>query len=122
MPVPGGPHRIIESGRPEFEGTGKSGSPAVQRSGEVFPITVRAVDQYFNLVHTVDDGQIQLSSSGGALDLVVADVTLDLNPLVLLTVLAIVGNHGSSSGSCVGVYMPALMATQRERSMAPTLA
>ena len=36
-------------------------------------MTVRAVDQYFNLVHTVDDGQIELSSSGGALDLVDPD-------------------------------------------------
>jgi len=51
-------------------GTGKTGAPLTQQAEVPFTVTVRAVDQYWNLVSSVDDGAIQLSSSGGALDLV----------------------------------------------------
>jgi hypothetical protein len=59
QPAPGG-----------LTGTGKSGEPLTQQAEVPFTVTVRAVDQYWNLVTGVDDGTIQLSSSGGALDLV----------------------------------------------------
>ena len=62
LPAPGG-----------LTGTGKSGEPLTQQAEVPFVITARAVDQYWNLVRTIDDGEIQLSSSGGALDLVDPD-------------------------------------------------
>jgi len=51
-------------------GTGKTGSPLPQQAAVPFPLTGRAGDQYWNLVHTIDDGAIRLASSGGNLDLV----------------------------------------------------
>jgi hypothetical protein len=54
-------------------GTGKSGEVLTQQAEVPFTVTVRAVDQYWNLANDIDDGEIQLSSSGGALDLVDPD-------------------------------------------------
>ena len=36
---------------------GKSGSPSLFRAGQAIPITVRAVDDYWNLVEVPDNGQ-----------------------------------------------------------------
>ncbi len=44
-------------------GTGKTGAPEVQHVGVPFPVEVRAVDQYFNPVTTLDSGSIQLEAS-----------------------------------------------------------
>lgn len=57
------PGETVEAGIPEFESSGKSGLPANQRSGELFPITVRAVDQYWNLADTTNVGVLRLVAS-----------------------------------------------------------
>ena len=57
------PGEIVEAGDPAFEATGKSGTPTVQRSGELFPMTVRAVDQYWNLADTTNTGRLRLVAS-----------------------------------------------------------
>jgi len=43
--------------------SGKTGAPAQQRAGEAFPLSVRAVDAYWNLVDTKNDGQMHLGAS-----------------------------------------------------------
>ncbi len=53
----------VEAGIPAFDSTGKSGSPLTQRSGELFPVTVRAVDQYWNLADTTNVGNLRLVAS-----------------------------------------------------------
>ncbi|MBD3222945.1 hypothetical protein GF314_17080 [bacterium] len=60
------PGEVVEAGRPEYEGSGKSGAPDVQRSGEPFPMTVRAVDQYWNLADTTSVGTLRLVASDGS--------------------------------------------------------
>jgi len=57
----------------QLEGDGKTGEVLTQQAEVPFTVTVRAVDQYWNLVRTVDDGAIALTSSGGELDVVDAD-------------------------------------------------
>ncbi len=57
------PGEVVESGIPAFDATGKSGSPLTQRSGELFPVTVRAVDQYWNLADTTNVGVLRLVAS-----------------------------------------------------------
>ena len=57
------PGEVVESGIPTFDTTGKSGTPDVQRSGELFPVTVRAVDQYWNLADTTNVGNLRLVAS-----------------------------------------------------------
>jgi hypothetical protein len=51
-------------------GTGKTGEILTQQAEVPFVLSIRAVDQYWNLMSTVNDGSIELSSSGGVLDLV----------------------------------------------------
>ncbi len=60
--------------------TGKTGSPATQQAEAPFTVRVRAVDQYFNLVETIDDGELHLTSSGSGLEL--ADPNLDGSPFI----------------------------------------
>lgn len=60
--------------------TGKTGAVTTQQAEAPFTIRVRAVDQYFNLVDTLDDGALHLSSSGSGLDLV--DPLLDGAPFI----------------------------------------
>jgi hypothetical protein len=60
------PGEVVEPGRPEYEATGKSGAPVAQRSGEPFPMTVRAVDQYWNLADTTSTGILRLVASDGS--------------------------------------------------------
>ena len=57
------PGEIVEAGIPAFDATGKSGTPLVQRSGELFPMTVRAVDQYWNLADTTNTANLRLVAS-----------------------------------------------------------
>jgi len=57
------PGESVEAGDPTFEATGKSGTPTVQRSGELFPVTVRAVDQYWNLADSTNVGRLRLVAS-----------------------------------------------------------
>jgi len=57
------PGETIEAGIPAFDATGKSGDPLVQRSGELFPMTVRAVDQYWNLADTTNVANLRLVAS-----------------------------------------------------------
>jgi hypothetical protein len=57
------PGEVVEAGIPAFDATGKSGAPITQRSGELFPMTVRAVDQYWNLADTTSSGQVRLVAS-----------------------------------------------------------
>ncbi len=57
------PGEVVESGIPTFDATGKSGTPLVQRSSEMFPVTVRAVDQYWNLADTTNAGNLRLVAS-----------------------------------------------------------
>ncbi len=57
------PGETVEAGIPAFEASGKSGTPQVQRSGELFPVTVRAVDQYWNLADTTNTGDLRLVAS-----------------------------------------------------------
>lgn len=63
------PGETAMPGHAGFADTGKSGAPAPQRSGETFPLTVRAVDQFWNPVGTVDVGTIHLASVDDAFDL-----------------------------------------------------
>ncbi len=60
--------------------TGKTGQPLTQQAEAPFTIRIRAVDQYFNLVESVDDGELHLSYSGSALDLV--DPNVDGAPFI----------------------------------------
>lgn len=60
------PGEVVEAGQPAYEGTGKSGDPVIQRSGEPFPMTVRAVDQYWNLADTTSVGTLRLVASDGS--------------------------------------------------------
>lgn len=57
------PGEVTEAGIPAFEASGKSGTPTVQRSGELFPVTVRSVDQYWNLADTTNSGVLRLVAS-----------------------------------------------------------
>ncbi len=57
------PGEIVEPGIPAFDVSGKSGAPLTQRSGELFPMTVRAVDQYWNLADTTNVGSLRLVAS-----------------------------------------------------------
>ena len=50
--------------------TGKTGEIETQQAEAPFLVTIRAVDQYWNLMSSISDGEITLSSSGGNLDLV----------------------------------------------------
>ncbi len=63
------PGETVEPGIPAYEATGKSGSPATQRSGEQFPMTVRAVDQYWNLADTTNTGNLRLVASDNSFSL-----------------------------------------------------
>lgn len=63
------PGETPEPGHAGFAGTGKSGAPAAQRSGESFPLTVRAVDQFWNLVATADTGTVNLAATDGSFSL-----------------------------------------------------
>ena len=57
------PGEAVEPGVDLYSESGKSGSPVTQRSGELFPITVRAVDQYWNLADTTNVGDLRLVAS-----------------------------------------------------------
>ena len=57
------PGEVVESGVPVHAATGKSGSPEQQRSGEPFPFTVRAVDQYWNLADTTSVAILRVVAS-----------------------------------------------------------
>lgn len=60
------PGETAQPGHAGFTGTGKSGAPHDQRSGESFPLTVRAVDQYWNPVDTFSAGTIHLEAIDNA--------------------------------------------------------
>ncbi|MDY0109759.1 MAG: hypothetical protein RBT60_07460 [Candidatus Krumholzibacteria bacterium] len=60
------PGEVVEPGIPAYEATGKSGASLTQRSGEVFPMTARAVDQYWNLADTTSVGNLRLVASDGS--------------------------------------------------------
>ena len=62
------PGEVAEPGHADYTETGKSGAPDSQRSGEAFPLTVRAVDQYWNLVADADTGTVHLASSDDAFE------------------------------------------------------
>ena len=57
------PGETVQAGIPAYDATGKSGTPDTQRSGELFPMTVRAVDQYWNLADTTNAGNLRLVAS-----------------------------------------------------------
>jgi hypothetical protein len=57
------PGEIVEAGIPAFDASGKSGTALTQRSGELFPMTVRAVDQYWNLADTTNGATLRLVAS-----------------------------------------------------------
>ena len=48
--------------------TGKLGAPATQQAGLSFTVSVRAVDQYWNLAESFNGNHIWLASSDGSLD------------------------------------------------------
>lgn len=60
------PGETAQPGISAYVGTGKSGSPLLQRCGELFAIDVRAVDQYWNLVDTLNSGTIHFASDDGS--------------------------------------------------------
>jgi hypothetical protein len=62
------PGEIGEPGHAAYTETGKSGTPTPQRSGEAFPLTILAVDQYWNPVDTIDTGIIHLASADNAFE------------------------------------------------------
>ncbi len=63
------PGEVVEAGIPIYATTGKSGTAVSQRSGEPFPITVRAVDQYWNLADTTNSGVVRLVASDNSFSL-----------------------------------------------------
>ncbi len=56
------PGETSQPGHASYTETGKSGAPVGQRSGEFFPLTVKAVDQFWNPVDTISSGTIHLES------------------------------------------------------------
>ena len=62
------PGEEVRPGQSEFLGSGKTGTPDVQRSRIEFPVTIRAVDQYWNLVDTVEGGAITFSATDNSVD------------------------------------------------------
>lgn len=63
------PGEVVEAGVDGFDATGKSGTPTTFRSGALFPITVRAVDQYWNLADTTNTGSVRLVASDNSFTL-----------------------------------------------------
>ncbi len=63
------PGEVVEPGVAAFDAEGKSGTPDRHRSGEPFPITVRAVDQYWNLASDIDTGDLRLVASDNSFSL-----------------------------------------------------
>jgi hypothetical protein len=57
------PGETNEPGINAFNANGKSGTPDQQRAGESFALTVKATDQYWNQVLTVNDGSVHLAAS-----------------------------------------------------------
>ena len=57
------PGETVQAGIPAYDASGKTGTPLVQRSGELFPLTVRAVDQYWNLADATNSGRVRLVAS-----------------------------------------------------------
>ncbi len=62
------PGETLEPGHAAYTETGKSGVLTPQRSGESFPLTIQAVDQYWNRVDTVSEGILHLASIDDAFD------------------------------------------------------
>ncbi len=60
------PGEIPEPGVTSFVDDGKSGVPLLQRAGESFPLTIRAVDHHWNLVDTVGSGRIHFEATDDA--------------------------------------------------------
>jgi hypothetical protein len=63
------PGEVVEAGVVAYDATGKSGAPTTFRSGEQFPITVRAVDQYWNLADTTTIGEVRVVASDNSFSL-----------------------------------------------------
>ncbi len=62
------PGEEVRPGQAAFLETGKSGSPDRQRSRITFPVTVRAVDQYWNIADTTNVGAICFSATDNSVD------------------------------------------------------
>jgi len=63
------PGEVAEPGHAGYVETGKSGAPDAQRSGESFPLTVRAVDQFWNPLDDISSGTINLAAADDAFEL-----------------------------------------------------
>ncbi|MCP4548332.1 MAG: hypothetical protein GY835_17865 [bacterium] len=61
------PGEEIRPGQEAFLETGKSGTPDTQRSRITFPVTVRAVDQFWNLVDETTTGAIHFSATDNSI-------------------------------------------------------
>lgn len=60
------PGETARPGAAAFAATGKSALPDTQRSGEPFPLAVRAVDQYWNPIGDESSGRIHLATTDGS--------------------------------------------------------
>ncbi|MBK7701971.1 MAG: hypothetical protein IPI34_03285 [bacterium] len=60
------PGETARPGEAAFAATGKSALPDTQRSGEPFPMVVRAVDQYWNPIGDASGGRVHLSATDGS--------------------------------------------------------
>lgn len=60
------PGEELAAGNPVYDETGKRGTPDPQRSGQPFSLSVRAVDQYWNLADATVTGAIHLYASDGS--------------------------------------------------------
>lgn len=60
------PGETARPGEAAFAATGKSALPDTQRSGEPFPMVVRAVDQYWNPIGDASGGRIHVSATDGS--------------------------------------------------------
>ncbi|MBN2171972.1 MAG: hypothetical protein JW819_11705, partial [Candidatus Krumholzibacteriota bacterium] len=58
----------VRPGQEAFLATGKEGAPDRQRSRIRFPVTVRAVDQYWNLADTTNVGAIHFSATDNSIN------------------------------------------------------
>ena len=61
------PGEEVRPGQEAFLDTGKEGAPDRQRSRIDFPVTVRAVDQYWNLADTTNTGAIRFSATDNSI-------------------------------------------------------
>jgi len=115
------PGETPRPGDPAFADVGKSGTPAAQRPGVDFPVTVMAVDHWWNPVDTTSVAAVHLAAADGSFDL---PHNPDVNDVPLLagqrTFHLFLSAQGEVALSAVDTLRPALPGqTVRVPTLAP---